>query len=68
MTPLLNPQYSNFTIVQKLRNVIIEVFLVQIRQNFWKIRSEFGKCVPNFKKKEKKEIRGKKRGVGEEEK
>jgi hypothetical protein len=54
MTPLLNPQYSNFTIVQKLRNVFIEVFLVQIRQKFWKIRFEFGKCVPNFKKKGKK--------------
>jgi hypothetical protein len=38
---LFNPQYSNFTPVQKLRNVFSEIFLVQIHQNF-------GKYIPKF--------------------
>jgi hypothetical protein len=59
---LFNPQYSDFTPIQKLRNVFSEVFLVQIRRKLRKIHSEvriqgkknFGKLVPNFKIKGKK--------------
>ena len=59
---LFNPQYFNFTSIQKFRNVFSEVFLVQIRRKLWKIHSEvciqdkkiFRKRVPNFKIKGKK--------------
>jgi hypothetical protein len=59
---VFNPQYSAFTLGQKLRNVFTEIFLFQIRQKIQEIRSEicvqgkknFEKRIPKFK------IRGKK--------
>jgi hypothetical protein len=53
---LLNPQYFDFILDQKLQNVFTENFLVQIHQKFREIHSEvrihgkkkFGKRVLKF--------------------
>jgi hypothetical protein len=69
---LFNPQHSNFTTIQKLRNVFSEVFLVQIHRELRKIHSEvhiqgkknFGKRIPKFKIRGKNGNSGGKRVIG----
>jgi t-SNARE complex subunit (syntaxin) len=70
---LLNPQYFDFILDQKLQNVFTENFLVQIHQKFREIHSEVRiqhkKKLENafriLKPRAKKEIRGAKKKCGE---